>query len=673
MYQVINAVDGAEHVLLDLRDEKYILASPKLTLQINGAGSFEFTIASTHPEAGSIKTLTSVIKVYRITGSVKKWIFSGRVMTDEKDIYNTGKVKCEGLLAYLVDSIVEPYEYQGTPADYVTQLINSHNSQMNKEKQFIIEALDLADTDSNNNIVRANENYPTTYEEMNNKVIELLGAYMSVEERENKIYFSCAQSINRYNHQAIRLGENIIDLKQTKAADSVKTVMIGLGSKDDEGNRISVRVENPAAMKLYGNIVGTVKFENVTTVEQLTRKTTAYLNSVLSEANTVEVKAVDLSMTDEELEEIELGYAYLESEYNGLDHVPMLINKMVLYLLQPDKNTFTLGGTKKSITQSLTHSESEIGAEVQEVAKNASRQIQAAVDNATQLITGAQGGYVVLDGDNEGHPERILIMDSPDKELARHVIQLNKNGIGFSTTGIDGEYANAWTIDGNLVASFITTGTMLADRIRGGSFIAGGVNDTADGGYEEGSIVILGEDGETIIGKWDKEGIKIFKGEIQGAAIIAGGVNNENGTIEVRDSEGNTKIRIDVNGIDVNDKFFVDMEGNMTAISIDGDAVDQISDIIDNSDAMKKAKQAISTAKSAADTAQASANTAQSAANTAQSAAEAAQTAADTANSAIAATNTVVNNLNNTIIPQINSWIKQMSTQLKNLGQPGIS
>ena len=65
-------------------------------------------------------------------------------------------------------------------------------------------------------------------------------------------------------------------------------------------------------------------------------------------------------------------------------------------------------------------------------------------------------------------------MNTPDKETATNVIQFNQNGIGFSTTGINGPYKNAWTIDGKLIADYITGGTMLADRIRGGTLELGG-------------------------------------------------------------------------------------------------------------------------------------------------------------------------------------------------------
>ena len=42
------------------------------------------------------------------------------------------------------------------------------------------------------------------------------------------------------------------------------------------------------------------------------------------------------------------------------------------------------------------------------------------------------------------------------------MLRINTNGIGFSTNGVNGPYRNAWTIDGSLVADFITTGTLNA-------------------------------------------------------------------------------------------------------------------------------------------------------------------------------------------------------------------
>ncbi|HAR1694246.1 TPA: hypothetical protein IZ451_002944, partial [Enterococcus faecium] len=96
------------------------------------------------------------------------------------------------------------------------------------------------------------------------------------------------------------------------------------------------------------------------------------------------------------------------------------------------------------------------------------------VDHQTDMITGQNGGYVLLDPKEA--PSRILIMDTPDKTTARNVLQINNAGIGFSKTGINGTYETAWTLDGGFNASFITAGEIVGITIRGTKLISDGTD-----------------------------------------------------------------------------------------------------------------------------------------------------------------------------------------------------
>ena len=84
---------------------------------------------------------------------------------------------------------------------------------------------------------------------------------------------------------------------------------------------------------------------------------------------------------------------------------------------------------------------------------------QDAVNNATAWLTGSNG-YVVAIKNTDGSWKELLFMDTNDVQTARNVLRMNENGIGFSRNGVGGPYTNAWTIDGNLVADFITTGLL---------------------------------------------------------------------------------------------------------------------------------------------------------------------------------------------------------------------
>ncbi len=65
-------------------------------------------------------------------------------------------------------------------------------------------------------------------------------------------------------------------------------------------------------------------------------------------------------------------------------------------------------------------------------------------------------------------------MDTPDKNTARNVLQINQKGIGFSKTGVNGTYETAWTLDGGFNASFITAGEIVGITIKGSTLISQG-------------------------------------------------------------------------------------------------------------------------------------------------------------------------------------------------------
>ena len=108
---------------------------------------------------------------------------------------------------------------------------------------------------------------------------------------------------------------------------------------------------------------------------------------------------------------------------------------------------------------SLATSMNSLRQSVEEV--NPSSILQQAQNNATQLITTAMGGYIYKT-QNE-----LYIMDNPDPQLAQKVWRWNINGLGYSNTGINGTYGLAMTMDGAIVADFITTGHINTNLIEG--------------------------------------------------------------------------------------------------------------------------------------------------------------------------------------------------------------
>lgn len=95
--------------------------------------------------------------------------------------------------------------------------------------------------------------------------------------------------------------------------------------------------------------------------------------------------------------------------------------------------------------------------------------MNSAIKNATGLITGQTGGYVVIHTDSDsGQPYELLILDAPSIEEAINVWRWNVGGLGFSSNGYNGPYETAITADGQIVADFITSGSLVANIIKAG-------------------------------------------------------------------------------------------------------------------------------------------------------------------------------------------------------------
>ena len=190
---------------------------------------------------------------------------------------------------------------------------------------------------------------------------------------------------------------------------------------------------------------------------------------------TYKVEFQELSQTEEYKD-----YAVLQQVYLG-DTVTVkhkednldIQAKAISYKYDPIKREYieiTLGNFKESFTNVVGKLD-QIQNEISDMPGSI---LEAAKENATNLINSGFGGHVRV------YPDRILIMDTKDEMTAKKVWQWNINGLGYSSRGINGPYETAITNDGRIVADFITTGTLTGNLVRGGE-VTGSTLRTDDG------------------------------------------------------------------------------------------------------------------------------------------------------------------------------------------------
>ena len=152
-------------------------------------------------------------------------------------------------------------------------------------------------------------------------------------------------------------------------------------------------------------------------------------------------------------------------------NVKTKIVKVVYDSLLEKFKTLTLGAIQASLNDKIVSIESGLNDANEEI-KEVPNHIQEAVNHATDMITGANGGCVVLDLDSQNRPYELLVMDDYSKDDATKVWRWNINGLGYSPNGYNGPYTTAITADGHIVADFIDTGTLDADIIKAGTIQA---------------------------------------------------------------------------------------------------------------------------------------------------------------------------------------------------------
>lgn len=213
--------------------EGHEVLNPQWDIELNKAGSLTFDMPEYHPFYNKLSKLKTTTDLY----DGGELIWRGRVLQDDVTFDKMKSVYCEGALSFLNDSIVRPYEQKSSVEDYFRFLIAQHNSQVEKDRQFRLGQCTVVDP--NNYIVRSNTNYPTTLQEMQDKLLDLMGGYLTVTLEDGEMVLNYLEKSGDVADQAIVFGENLLDITQYIDASEVFTVIVPIGASYEEEVTVS--------------------------------------------------------------------------------------------------------------------------------------------------------------------------------------------------------------------------------------------------------------------------------------------------------------------------------------------------------------------------------------------------------------------------------------------------
>lgn len=292
------------------------------------------------------------------------------------------------------------------------------------------------------------------------------------------------------NGVRIAYGKNLIDAKQEANIEETYTGVCPYW-RNEEDNTLVTLPEKYILAETAGNYpfnrIKTVdfstEFDTQPTVAQLRARTNQYIaaNGIgypninidvnfvalwqseeykgiapleqvqLGDTVTVDIERLDISMS---ARVVEYTYDVLRERYKEITIGDSKSSFAKTFVDQGKAIEASLGQAKaytgKAVAAAKSYATSYTDSEVDQAIQEAEATAQELMENATNWLT-ASGGYVVAVKNSDGSWKELLFLDTPSTTTAQKVLRINENGMGFSSTGVNGPYKQAWTLDGKLV------------------------------------------------------------------------------------------------------------------------------------------------------------------------------------------------------------------------------
>ena len=269
-------------------------------------------------------------------------------------------------------------------------------------------------TDPNNTLVRSSEEYASTWETLRSKLFESsLGGFLNVRYEPDGNYLDYLADFELTNTQRVTYGENLLDLtRQSDATETYSAIMpFGAQLEDENGNRHTLDLSSlpdgnvtddvvkeglylysKSAVATYGWIcvpIDEATWQDVTVASNLQSKAVAQLTGTsVKLSNTIELKALDLHLTDEEIQSFRVCRNLLvDSLPHDLATVSYQLLKMDIDIMNPQNTTITAGTTVRSLTDVSNQQQAAVQEKIEKVVKDVAENRENVVEVKNQVVT----------------------------------------------------------------------------------------------------------------------------------------------------------------------------------------------------------------------------------------------------------------------------------------------
>ena len=283
----------------------------------------------------------------------------------------------------------------------------------------------------------------------------------------------------------LRYGKNITDLEQEQNIESTITGIVPYWT-DSEGGETVTLPEKSIDSAYAGNYPFkrttaydfSGSFEEKPTESQLRTKAQAYVNSsgIGIPVVSIKVSFIDLAQTEEykdvaSLQNVKLcDVINVEFEKYGISTTAKVV-KTIYDVLADRYESIEVGSTRTGLTttisdtnaaniktiefkfgQASAETDAKIDDAIDDITQSfpTRQEVQQEIDNATAWIT-ATGGIIRALKNSDDEWTDLLCCSATATASTGNVLRFNVNGIGFSSTGWNGPFTQAWTLDGRMV------------------------------------------------------------------------------------------------------------------------------------------------------------------------------------------------------------------------------